>query len=80
MKFMEYTKKEDFQGGYIEYFIPEIPKYENKKWTMKVYAKVIASGYSTQKNGRQILLKKGFTTNGNKENEFYKYFTILEGL
>lgn len=77
---MEYTKKEDFLGGYIEYFIPEIPKYENKKWAMKVYAKVIASGYYTQKNGRQILLKKGFTTNGNKENEYYKCFTILENL
>lgn len=77
---MEYTKKEDFLGGFIEYFITNIPRFEKDNWKLKLYAKIVASNYSTQKKGREILFKKGFSANGNKSNEFYKYFTILEDL
>lgn len=77
---MEYTKKEDFLGGFIEYFITDIPRFEKDNWKLKLYARIVASNYSTQKEGREILFKKGFTANGNKMNEFYKNFIILEGL
>lgn len=72
--------KEDFMGGYIEYFVPKPPEYESGEWTIKVYAKLIFSNDSTKKDGRKALYNKGFTANGYKENEFYKTFRILEKL
>lgn len=77
---MENTMKEDFVGGYIEYFIPQLPKYEYGEWKVKVYAKLVFSNVATKKVGKKALLNKGFTTNGAKSDEFYKNFKILEKL
>ena len=77
---MDKTQKINFNGGYVELFVPLPPVYELGKWKIRVIGKVIGSYEITKAEGKRILIKKGFTTNGNKEWEFYKNLTILYDL
>lgn len=66
-----------FLGGYVEIFISEKPVLKcDDIWKVRVLAKIISSGYKEMSEGKKILNEKGFTTNGHKENEFYKYVEI----
>ncbi|GMC00417.1 hypothetical protein [Enterococcus thailandicus] len=77
---MDKTQKINFNGGFVELFVPQLPKYEQGEWKIRVYGKIIASDETTKAEGRKILLQKGFTTNGVKQWEFYKIITILVDL
>lgn len=74
---MDYSKKINFVGGYVELFVPLPPIYKTDKWELKVYGKVIASNKTTEAEGKKILFDKGFTTNGAKINEYYQIVEIL---
>lgn len=66
-----------FMGGYVEIFITEKPVFNGKDaWKFRVLAKIISGGYKEASEGKKILNEKGFTTNGHKENEFYKYIEV----
>lgn len=73
---MDKSKKINFIGGYVELFVPLPPTYEFGDWKIRVIGKIIASDESTKAEGKKILIQKGFTTNGNKENEFYKIIDL----
>ncbi|MFS0980300.1 MULTISPECIES: hypothetical protein [Enterococcus] len=73
---MDKSKKINFNGGYVELFVPQPPAYEFGKWKIRVIGKIIASDETTKAEGKKILIQKGFTTNGNKENEFYKIIDL----
>lgn len=73
---MDKTQKINFNGGFVELFVPQPPKYEQGEWKIRLYGKIIASDEITKAEGRKILLQKGFTTNGNKINEFYKTIEV----
>ncbi|MFS1017244.1 hypothetical protein ACFC9J_14425 [Enterococcus casseliflavus] len=77
---MDKSRKINFNGGYVELFVPQPPAYEFGEWKIRVIGKIIASDETTKAEGKKILIQKGFTTNGNKVNEFYKTVTILNGL
>ena len=69
---MNKTQKINFKGGFVELFVSQLPIFEQEKWKIRLYAKIVASDESTKTEGRKILIKKGFTTNGNQTDEFYK--------
>lgn len=69
---MNKTQKINFKGGFVELFVSQLPTFEQEKWKIRLYAKIVASDESTKTEGRKILIKKGFTTNGNQTDEFYK--------
>ncbi|BDX48162.1 hypothetical protein ACX1Q6_002247 [Enterococcus hirae] len=73
---MNKTQKINFNGGFVELFVPQLPKYEQEKWKIRLYGKITASDETTKAEGKRILLKNGFTTNGNKINEFYKIIEV----
>ena len=77
---MENSKKINFIGGYVELFVPQPPVYELGNWKIRVIGKIIASDVITKAEGKKILIDKGFTTDGNKENVFYKNIIILVDL
>lgn len=77
---MESSKKINFIGGYVELFVPQPPVYELGNWKIRVIGKIIASDVITKAEGKKILIDKGFTTDGNKENVFYKNIIILVDL
>lgn len=77
---MEEMQKINFNGGYVEVQFPFPPKYGQYKWTIKAIAKIIASDEKTEAEGRKILFRKGFTTNGNKVKEYYKTIEFLDDL
>lgn len=77
---MEYSKKIDFNGGYVELFVPLPPIYELGRWELKVIGKIISSSEITKSEGEKILFNKGFTTNGNKNNEYYRTIEVLVDL
>lgn len=73
---MDKSKKINFIGGYVELFVPLPPIYELGDWKIRVIGKIVASDETTKAEGKKILIQKGFTTNGNKENEFYKIIDL----
>lgn len=74
---MEENQRIPFMGGYVEIFITEKPIFKGDAgWKIRVLAKIVSSGYKEMSEGKKILNEKGFTTNGHKENEFYKYVEI----
>ncbi|MGH1783621.1 hypothetical protein ABE872_09975 [Enterococcus gallinarum] len=77
---MENSKKINFNGGYIELYIPSLPLYKFDGWKVKILGKIVASDEATTAEGKRILFEKGFSSNGNKINEFYKTVTILDDL
>lgn len=77
---MDKTMKINFTGGFVELFVPLPPVYEQGCWKMRVIGKITASDETTKAEGRKILINKGFTTNGNKANEFYKTVTLSDDL
>lgn len=77
---MDKTQKINFNGGFVELFAPQLPKYEQGEWKIRIYGKIISSDEITKAEGRKILLQKRFTTNGNKTNEYYKNIRILDDL
>lgn len=77
---MDKTQKINFNGGFVELYVPLPPTYELGEWKVRVIGKVIGSDETTKAEGKRILIKKGFTTNGNKEWEFYKKVTVLTDL
>lgn len=69
---MDKTMKINFTGGFVELFISLPQVCEQGCCKMRVIGKITASDETTKAEGRKILINKGFTTNGNKLNEFYK--------
>ncbi|MBK5243718.1 MAG: hypothetical protein JJE18_01605 [Eubacteriaceae bacterium] len=71
------SQKMPFMGGYVELFITETPKFNGVDgWKIRILARIRSSGYNEKSEGKKILIEKGFTTNGQKDNEFYKYIEI----
>ena len=74
---MDDNQRVPFHGGYIEYFISNAPTFRiGEGWKVKIIAEIIASSYKEKTIGVSILKSKGFTTNGVKNDEYYKNIII----
>lgn len=69
---MNKTQIINFNGGFVEISVSQLPIFEKVKWKIRLYAKIVAADETTKTEGRKILINKGFTTNGNQTDEFYK--------